>query len=264
MSCNPPHPVPPPQGGRGRLGWCSEKFMSADLWKRQAAEHAIGLVEDGMTLGLGTGSTAEHFIDLVGQRVARGLRVVCVPTSEATRAQAERLGIPLIDLDRHPSLDLVVDGADEIDPELRLIKGRGGALLYEKIVATASQRMVVIADHSKRVATLGAAPLPIEVVPFGVGATRNMVEILAGDAGCSGRIELRMMAGGQPFLTDSGNYILDCAFGRIGEPEVLEAALRLVPGVVESGLFLGIADAAIVAGPDGVVVLERDDRMGDE
>src|SRR5262249_53725867 len=160
------------------------------------------LVEDGMTLGLGTGSTAAHFIELVGQRVKDGLKVICVPTSEATRSYAERLGIALIDLDRQPSLDLAVDGADEIDPELRLIKGRGGALLHEKIVATASARMVVIADHSKRVATLGAFPLPVEVVPFGVGATRAMVEILAADAGCIGRIELRMMADGRPFLTD--------------------------------------------------------------
>jgi ribose 5-phosphate isomerase A len=233
--------------------------MTAELWKRQAAEHAIALVEDGMTLGLGTGSTAAHFIDLVGERVRQGLKVVGVPTSETTRAQAERLSIPLIDLDRQPWLDLAVDGADEIDTELRLIKGRGGALLYEKIVAMASERMVVIADHSKRVATLGASPLPIEIVPFGAGATRAMIQLLAAEAGCSGRIAPRMMADGTPFLTDSGNFILDCAFGRIEEPEALDEALRLVPGVVESGLFLGIADAAIVAGPEGVVVLERDE-----
>jgi ribose 5-phosphate isomerase A len=237
--------------------------MSAELWKRQAAEHAIALVEDGMTLGLGTGSTAAHFIDLVGERVRQGLKVVGVPTSETTRAQAERLNIPLIDLDRQPSLDLAVDGADEIDPELRLIKGRGGALLYEKIVAMASERMVVIADHSKRVATLGASPLPIEIVPFGAGATRAMIQLLAAEAGCSGRIEPRMMADGTPYLTDSGNFILDCAFGRIEEPEALDEALRLVPGVVESGLFLGIADAAIVAGPGGVVVIQRDEAAED-
>ena len=138
--------------------------MTADQYKRQAAEHAITLVEDGMALGLGTGSTAAHFVDLLGQRVREGLKVVCVPTSEATRAQAERLGIPLADLDQRPALDLTVDGADEIDPALRLIKGGGGALLREKIVAMASDRMVVIADHSKRVATLGAFPLPVEIV----------------------------------------------------------------------------------------------------
>jgi ribose 5-phosphate isomerase A len=228
---------------------------SAEHYKRQAAERAIALIEDGMTLGLGTGSTAAHFIDLLGERVKAGLRVDCVPTSEATRAQAERLGLSLIDLDRRPFLDLTVDGADEIDPELRLIKGGGGALLREKIVATASDRMVAIADHSKRVATLGAYPLPVEAVRFGIVSTRNMIEVLAADAGCRGEVKLRLNADGRPFVTDSGNFIIDCAFGRIGEPEALDGALKLIPGVVENGLFLGLADAAIVAGPDGVVVL---------
>jgi len=233
--------------------------MNADSWKQQAAERALALVQDGMTLGLGSGSTAARFIDLVGQRARQGLKVTCVATSEASRAQAERLGLALLTLDQQPYLDLTVDGADEIDDELRLIKGGGGALLREKIVATASERMVVIADHTKRVATLGAFPLPVEVVRFGVAATRNMIEILASDAGCTGEIALRLKADGQPFVTDSGNFILDCAFGRIEEPEALDEALKLVPGVMESGLFLGIADAAIVAGPDGVVVLERDE-----
>ncbi len=232
--------------------------MTADQYKRQAAQHAIALIDDGMILGLGTGSTASHFVDLLGQRVKAGLKVVCVPTSEATRAQAERLAIPLTDLDRRPALDLTVDGADEIDPQLRLIKGGGGALLCEKIVATASDRMGVIADSSKRVATLGAFPLPVEIVRFGATATRNMVEALAAEAGCAGEIRLRVQADGVPFVTDSGHFILDCAFGRIAEPEALDEALKLVPGVVENGLFLGIADAAIVAGPDGVAVLERD------
>ncbi len=233
--------------------------MTADDWKQQAAERALTLVEDGMTLGLGTGSTAARFVDLVGQKVKAGLRVRCVPTSEATRVQAERLGIPLITLDQQPFLDITVDGADELDSELRLIKGGGGALLIEKIVATASGRMVVIADASKQVETLGRFPLPVEIVRFGFGATRNMIEVLAADAGCRGEIKQRMGADGQPFVTDSGNFILDCAFGRIEEPEALDEALKLIPGVVENGLFLGIADAAIVAGPDGVVMLERDD-----
>ena len=233
--------------------------MTADDWKRQAAERALTLVEDGMTLGLGTGSTAARFVDLVGQKVKAGLRVRCVPTSEATRAQAERLGIPLITLDQQPFVDLTVDGADELDSELRLIKGGGGALLIEKIVATASGRMVVIADASKQVETLGRFPLPVEIVRFGFGATRNMIEVLAADAGCRGEIKQRMRPDGQPFVTDSGNFLLDCAFGRIDEPEALDEALKLIPGVVENGLFLGIADAAIVAGPDGVAVLERDD-----
>jgi ribose 5-phosphate isomerase A len=231
--------------------------VTTDRYKQHAAEHALTLVEDGMTLGLGTGSTAARFVDLLGRRVAEGLKVSCVATSRATRAQAERLGIVLIDLDRRPFLDLTVDGADEIDDELRLIKGGGGALLYEKIVATASERMVVIADQSKQVATLGAFPLPVEVVPFGLAATRNMIEVLASDAGCQGEIKLRLMADGQPFATDSGNFILDCAFGCIDGPEALDQALKLVPGVVESGLFLGIADAAILAGPSGIVLLER-------
>ena len=234
--------------------------MSADDWKQQAAERALALVEDGMTLGLGTGSTAARFVDLVGQKVKDGLKLRCVPTSEATRAQAERLGIPLITLDQQPYLDLTVDGADELDDDLRLIKGGGGALLIEKIVATASGRMVVIADASKQVATLGKFPLPVEVVRFGLGATRNMIEVLAADAGCRGEIKQRLASDGQPFVTDSGNFILDCAFGSIPEPEALDEALKLIPGVVENGLFLGIADAAIVAGPTGVTMLERDDE----
>ena len=233
--------------------------MTSDDYKQQAAERALTLVEDGMTLGLGTGSTAARFVDLVGHRVKAGLRVRCVPTSEATRAQAERLGIPLITLDQHPFVDLTVDGADELDSELRLIKGGGGALLIEKIVATASGRMVVIADASKQVETLGRFPLPVEVVRFGLAATRNMIEVLAADAGCRGDIKQRTRPDGQPFLTDSGNFILDCAFGGIPEPEALDEALKLIPGVVENGLFLGIADAAIVAGPNGVAMLERDD-----
>jgi ribose 5-phosphate isomerase A len=233
--------------------------MTADDWKQQAAERALTLVEDGMTLGLGTGSTAARFVDLVGQKVKAGLKLRCVPTSEVTRAQAERLGIPLITLDQQPYLDLTVDGADELDGDLRLIKGGGGALLIEKIVATASGRMVVIADASKQVATLGKFPLPIEVVRFGLGATRNMIEVLAADAGCRGEISQRMRSDGQPFVTDSGNFILDCAFNNIPEPEALDEALKLIPGVVENGLFLGIADAAIIAGPGGVTMLERDE-----
>jgi len=232
--------------------------MNADTWKQQAAEQAAGLVQDGMVLGLGTGSTAARFVDLVGQRVRDGLKVLCVPTSEATRIQAERLGIPLATLDEQPFLNLTVDGADELDDQLRLIKGGGGALLCEKIVATASDRMVVIADASKRVATLGRFPLPVEVVRFGLTATRAMIEGLAEDVGCQGDIVLRKTSDGSPFLTDSGNYILDCAFGSIADPEALDEALKYVPGVVENGLFLGIADVAIIAGPDGIVVLDRD------
>ena len=238
--------------------------MSTENWKRQAAERAVAYVENGMTLGLGTGSTAAHFVALIGERVKGGMKLTCVPTSEATRLQAEQLGIALSTLDSTPFLDLTVDGADELDGQLRLIKGGGGALLREKIVAMASERMVVIADASKQVPVLGRFPLPVEVVRFGLTATSNMVGVMAAEVGCEGEIALRVGRDGQPFMTDSGNYILDCAFGQIDEPEALDEALKVVPGVVEHGLFLGIADAAIVAGPEGVTVLERDaaDKTG--
>ncbi len=229
--------------------------MNAEAGKRQAAEAALGYVEPGMKLGLGTGSTAVHFVDLVGARVAGGLDVLCVPTSEATRVQAQGLGIPLTTLDDTPHLNLTVDGADELDDQLRLIKGGGGALLREKIVATASDRMIVIADDSKRVETLGRFPLPIEVVTFGLRSSRDMIEGLAATVGCEGGIERRQTADGQPFVTDGGNAILDCRFGRIPDPEGLAQALTAVPGVVEHGLFLGIATVALIAGAGGVDVL---------
>lgn len=231
--------------------------MSED-YKRQAAERAIGFVENGMKLGLGTGSTAKHFVDLVGQKVREGWDLVGVPTSQATRAQAEALGIRLATLNEEPLLDITVDGADELDAALRLIKGGGGALLHEKIVASASERMIVIADASKKVAQLGRFPLPVEVVPFGLTATRQMIEMMAEDAGCTGEIRLRM-TGGTPFVTDSGHHILDCAFGSIAEPGLLAEALQIIPGVVEHGLFLGLADIAIIAGPQGIEVIEADD-----
>jgi ribose 5-phosphate isomerase A len=226
--------------------------MSTDALKLAAAERALQYVEPGMKLGLGTGTTAAKFVDLLAPMVRAGLDVICVATSQATQAHAEALGIPMTTLDETPFLDLTVDGADQLDDELRLIKGGGGALLREKIVATASGRMIVIADASKRVAMLGSHPLPLEVVQFGVTATRNMVVALAADAGCEGEITLRVGANGKPFVTDSGNYILDCAFGSIEDPEDLDEALKLIPGVVENGMFLGIADLAIIAGPEGI------------
>ena len=237
--------------------------MSADDFKRQAAAKALEFVEPGMKLGLGTGSTAKHFVDLLGARVKAGLKVLCVPTSEATRLQAAALGIPLTTLDEVLERDLAVDGADEFDSELRLIKGGGGALLREKIVAAASDRMIVIADASKRVRTLGAFPLPVEVVRFGAKATLAQIQALAGDVGCEGEIRLRLKADGEPFLTDGGNYIYDCAFGRIEEPELLDEALKIAPGVVEHGLFLGLADLAIIGSPAGVEMLEVGDNTGD-
>ena len=226
--------------------------MDPDAQKSAAAKRAIDFVEEGMRLGLGTGSTAAKFVDLLGARVADGLGVLCVPTSEATHDQAKGLNIPLTTLDEQPELDLTIDGADELDSGLRLIKGGGGALLREKIVAAASKHMLVIADASKHVESLGKFPLPVEVIGFGLAATHMHVETAARALGCEGEITLRMADGGKPFTTDSGNRILDCSFGRIGEPEALAAAFAAIPGVVEHGLFIGLADTAIVAGPDGV------------
>jgi ribose 5-phosphate isomerase A len=231
--------------------------MNADALKRAAAERAAALVDDGMRLGLGTGSTAKHFVALLGERVRAGLRVVGVPTSEATRAQAEAEGIALTTLDETPALDLTVDGADELDDELRLIKGGGGALLREKIVAAASSRMIVIADTTKRVETLGRFPLPVEVVPFGLEATRLAVVAACEAAGARGEARLRSAANGRPFLTDGGHLILDLDLGRIDEPEALAAGLSKVPGVVEHGLFIGLASGAILAGENGLVELGR-------
>ena len=232
-------------------------MAKADELKESAARAALDLITDGMRLGLGTGSTASRFVAALGERVAAGLKVLCVPTSEATREQAARLGIPLTTLDETPRLDLTVDGADEIDPQLRMIKGGGGALLREKIVATASGRMVVVADDSKLVPVLGRYPLPVEVVRFGLMATIGLIEAIAAETGCHGGITLRPGTGEAPFVTDQGNLILDCAFGSIPEPEVLAFSLKRVPGVVEHGLFLGLADLAIVAGKSGVQALRR-------
>ena len=224
--------------------------------KREAAAAALEEVRPGMRLGLGTGSTARHFVDLLGKRVAGGLDVLCVPTSEATAAQATGLGIPLTDLNATPHLDLTIDGADEIGPGLALIKGGGGALLREKIVAAASDRMIVIADQSKVVPALGRFPLPIEVNVFGLGATRRRVEAVLADSGAVGGLVLRMAPDGTPFRTDGGHFILDALFGRISAPEALSAALLEIPGVVQHGLFLGLCRRAYVAGPDGVNILD--------
>ncbi|MDR7038264.1 ribose 5-phosphate isomerase A [Methylobacterium sp. BE186] len=221
--------------------------MSAPDLRRAAAARALELVEPGMRLGIGTGSTANAFVELLGERVRAGLDLVGVPTSEATHAAATRAGIRLATLEEVPELDLTIDGADEVDDRLRLIKGGGAALLREKIVAFASRRMVVIADAAKRVETLGAFPLPIEVNPFGLAATRRAVEAAILRAGCAGEVALRRTAECAPLLTDGGHHILDACLGRIPDPESLSAALWAVPGVVEHGLFLGIASAAILA-----------------
>ncbi|MCP4562644.1 MAG: ribose-5-phosphate isomerase RpiA [Bosea sp.] len=228
--------------------------MSEDL-KKAAALAALELVRPGMRLGLGTGSTAKHFVDGLGAKVAAGLKVICVATSEATQAQAESLSIPMSTLDQTPELDLTIDGADELDSALRLIKGGGAALLREKIVAAASKRMIVIADTGKQVETLGRFPLPIEVVPFGLEATRRAVAAAVASSGAHGELKLRKRPDGSTLLTDGGHYILDAHLGRIELPEVLALALNQVPGVVEHGLFLGLATAAFLAGGDGVRVL---------
>jgi len=231
--------------------------MDLEALKRQAAARALDYVEPGMRLGLGTGSTARHLVELLGERVRAGLSVMAVPTSEATRAQAEQERIPLSTLDGLTTLDLTIDGADEIAPDLSLIKGGGGALLREKIVAAASARMVVIADETKWVPTLGRFPLPIEIVPFGLGVTRAAVEAAARDCGAPGPAKLRMGQSGHPFVTDGGHWLLDAALERIVDPGCLATRLNAIPGVVEQGLFIGMATTVILAGVDGVRVVER-------
>jgi len=223
--------------------------------KRQAAERAADLVTSGMKLGLGTGSTAAHFVDCIGERARDGLDVVCVPTSERTRIQAESWRLRLTSLDETPQLDLTVDGADEFDSSLRLIKGGGGALLREKIVAAASKRMVVITDASKDVAVLGKFKLPVEVDRFGLAATRVHIEEAARAGGCPGPIVLRKTPDGQDFLTDGGHALFDCDFRAIPDADALALALNAIPGVVEHGLFIGLATAIIVADVKGIRIV---------
>lgn len=231
--------------------------MTSDAMKRQAAARALDFVRPGMRLGLGTGSTARHFVELLGERVAAGLDVIGVPTSDATEADARRVGVPLTTLEETPRLDLTVDGADEIGPDLALIKGGGGALLREKIVAASSAHMIVIADESKLVPALGAFPLPIEIVPFGMAATVLAIGHALEWLGLPASLKLRMGADGHAFVTDGGHRIVDAALGRIPDPDKLADALVAIPGVVEHGLFLRLAGRAIVAGPSGIRVIER-------
>src|SRR6187402_2200051 len=228
-----------------------------DQLKRQAAARALEEVRDGMQLGLGTGSTAKHFVELLGERVAAGLKVIGVPTSEQTRADAERCGVKLTTLDEIDHLDLTVDGADEIDPDFNLIKGGGGALLREKIVAAASDRMIVIADDSKAVDVLGRYPLPIEVIPFGLAATRRAIAGAFAETGNSGQMVLRKGKDGHVFVTDGGHCIVDAHLGQITNAPQLAGLLTAIPGVVEHGLFIGLASLAILAGAQGIRVIER-------
>ena len=224
--------------------------------KQKAALRALEEVKDGMKVGLGTGSTARYLVDGLGAKIAEGLLdVVCVPTSEATREQAESLNIKLAELDGLKRLDLTIDGADELDAELRLVKGGGGALLREKIVAAASDRMIVIADDTKKVDTLGAFDLPVEVNMFAYATTAAAISEALAATGHTGAVNLR--GGSTPFITDGGHYIYDCALGVISDAGALSQALLNVPGVVEHGLFLGYATAAVLAGDDGLIEINK-------
>jgi ribose 5-phosphate isomerase A len=228
---------------------------SAEDLKRAAAVRAAEWIRDGMVVGLGTGSTVRHLLEHIGERRAAGEwgEIVGVPTSEDTATRARALGIPVRTLEECPEVDLTIDGADEVDPALRLIKGLGGALLREKIVACASRELVIVVDASKQVEKLGTrAPLPVEVDPFGAPLQLPFLRSLGGAP------ELRHAGGGEPFVTDGGHHVLDCRFpGGISHPEALEAALDRRVGIVENGLFLGLASAVVVAGEDGVRVVRR-------
>jgi ribose 5-phosphate isomerase A len=223
--------------------------------KQRAGARSVEFIEDGMTVGLGTGSTAYWMVERLGERVREGLRVRCVPTSRRTEEQARTLGIPLVTFADVQRLDLAIDGADEIGPNLTLIKGGGGALLREKLVAASAGRFVVVADAGKKVGALGKFPLPVEVVPFAWEVTaRRIAEVVRVEP------ELRRDGAGGAYLTDNGNYILDCRCGEISDPEGMERGLKMLTGVVECGLFVGMADLAVIATDDGVEIIERDSR----
>lgn len=227
-------------------------MTSPDELKRQAAEASIAHVRDGMVLGLGTGSTAALMVEALGRRVSEGLRIVGIPTSERTGVRAAALGIKLVDFATHPTIDLTIDGADEVHTgTLDLIKGLGGALLREKIVASASRRMTVIVDGSKLVPQLGGTVrLPIEIVPFGWQTTAARLRDEGADA---------LLRGGSddPFRTDGSNFIMDCTFPGIPDAAALQSRLKSVTGVVETGLFIGLATTIIAGTPDGLKILER-------
>jgi ribose 5-phosphate isomerase A len=225
--------------------------------KRAAAARALQYVEDGMRIGLGSGSTAEAFLELLAERMRAGLKITGTPTSERTEDKAKALGIPLADLDKLAPLDLVVDGADEADPDLNLIKGGGGALLREKIVAASAARMIVIADETKLVPRLGAYPLPVEVVTFGHATTAARIKQAAERLGYPHMTPVLRKYDRRRYRTDSRNCIYDCPFGAIDDVPRLAAALSPIPGVVEHGLFVGMASVLIIAGAGGVKVIER-------
>jgi ribose 5-phosphate isomerase A len=226
--------------------------MANDQEKKAAAQASLRFIEDGQVVGLGTGSTAAHFIQLLGERVKAGLKVRGIPTSVRSEAMAKSLGIPLTSLDEVQEIAVTVDGADEVDPELRLIKGGGGALLREKIVASATRKLVIVVDGSKRVSTLGKFPLPVEVIKFSQALVTKKI------TGLGAEVRMRMNSkDGRPYLTDENNYILDCHFGAIADPEKLARELSDMPGVVEHGLFIGMASIVLVAQEGEVLELRR-------
>ena len=225
--------------------------MSNDQEKQAAARASLQFVKDGQVVGLGSGSTASHFIKLLGEKVNHGLRVRGIPTSVRSRELAESLGIPLTTLDECQEIAVTVDGADEVDPQLRLIKGGGGALLREKIVASATKQMVVVADATKQVERLGKFPLPVEVIRFAQALVAKRITALGAE------VALRTQADGQPYVTDEHNHILDCRFGEIRDPDQLARQLSDMPGVVEHGLFIGMASVVLVARGSEIVELRR-------
>ena len=240
----------------------SQTLSPTDSAKYVAARHAAGLVQSGMKVGLGTGSTAAWLVRCLGERLRdEGLSITGVPTSTRTAALAAEVGIPVVGLDEARWLDITIDGADEFDADFNLIKGGGGALLREKIVATASDQMVVIADRSKEVATLGAFPLPVEVVPFGWQTTRALLEETLAALDVGGHASAIRMAGDVPFVTDQGNHLIDLELGRIGNPRQVAMVLNQIAGVVENGLFIDICDIVVIGDPDGRVEM-RDHARG--
>jgi len=225
--------------------------MANDQEKEAAAQASLRFVRDGQVVGLGTGSTAACFIRLLGEQVKKGLRVRGIPTSVRSRELALSLGIPLTTLDECQEIDVTVDGADEVDPELRLIKGGGGALLREKIVASATKKLVIVADETKRVAVLGKFPLPVEVIQFARALVTKRIAALGA------QVTVRMEASGKPYVTDENNHILDCSFGQIPDADGLARRLSDMPGVVEHGLFIGMASTVLVAEGSEIVELRR-------
>ena len=227
----------------------SPEIAGLDKEKQAAAGAAAELVQSGNIVGLGSGSTATYAVKVLGERVRNGLKIIGIPTSQKTKQLAEQLGIPLATLDEHPQIDIDIDGADEIDPRLNLIKGGGGALLREKIIASASRRFIVVGDSSKQVVHLGKFPLPVEVVPFAQSLVSKRIAALGA--------QVSLRGAGNPFVTDEGHHILDCTFGEIADPPALAEKLRAIPGVVEHGLFIGMVEMALVGKDGGVIQIRR-------